>query len=197
MTPDVTTGVTTALSSDRVSPVFSRVFGTFRGTASIPAGAIPMCHGRTQEISHSNRKRPATSLRALFVFGNRRCDLLNREICEMLIVFGGLRQQTFDLRIGCFEAAGAACDVSLDVANTINFGQSASDRSGASPSRHVRNAQANQLSFRRLRCSYGCVGFRCRSNRGLSRIDRATDRHSEQSRREQCHDAFHRILQVM
>ena len=72
-------------------------------------------------------------------------QLLNRIAGQVFIRLRKLRELglVIELRIRDLESAGTASDVSLNVADTCNLGQIASDRGGTAPSVHVRDLEAD------------------------------------------------------
>ena len=65
--------------------------------------------------------------------------------------------------IGNFEGTGSRRDVGLDIADTRNFGQIASDRGGTGTSEHVGHFEADKGGRRRT--SVALYGGRCIARR--------------------------------
>jgi hypothetical protein len=72
--------------------------------------------------------------------------LLNRIFRQMGIGLGKLRQFRFVVNVGVgnLEAARFAGNVGLDIADTRDFGQIASDRGGTGPSDHVGDFETDE-----------------------------------------------------
>ncbi len=108
-----------------------------------------------------NKKRARESFTGPFHFAIRLDGLLNGVFSQVRVRFGVLLQfrLVVNVRIRDLERTGLVGDVGFDIADTCDFGQIASDRSGTASSDHVGNFETDKGDSLGIGSSWSLYGL--------------------------------------